>query len=138
MLKPTKLISTDRFSLALALAITLLIAYLSLMPTANLPNIKFDKIDKFYHFTAYMFLSFSWFIYWCIFKNKWKSSFLLFLTTSIIMFGIVIEVFQENFTDYRTFDWWDILFNTAAIVFVFLIFEINKTKLGKLSHRLNV
>lgn len=133
-----KLILTDKVMMAIALIITIFILYLSLMPTKDLPKIKFKEADKAYHFIAYFFLSLCWFIYFCIIKNKWKSPFLVILTISIILFGIIVEVMQKNFTDYRTFDWWDIVFNSTAVVFVLIIFKTNKTRLDNFRHQLNV
>lgn len=138
MRKLIKHILTAKFSLALAIGIAILILYLSLMPTENLPKVQINQADKLYHLTAYIALAFAWFTYFLIFKNKKEKITFNIIALALIVFGIVVEVLQMTLTDYRTFDWWDILSNSAGILIVYGLFKLNKSKLGKLKHQLNV
>ncbi|WP_194428391.1 VanZ family protein [Psychroflexus planctonicus] len=112
--------------------------YLSLMPTDNLPALEIEQADKLYHLIAYVFLSLTWFSYFIVFKNKQQNLSFNIIAAALIVFGIVVEVLQSTLTDYRTFDWWDILSNSAGTLIVYFIFKLNKTKLVKLRHQLNV
>jgi VanZ family protein len=47
--------------------------------------------------------------------KSFKNSYRLTLTTSIIAFGIIIEYLQLYLTDYRSFDWWDVLANSVGV-----------------------
>lgn len=137
MLKLIRRILTDKFSLLLAVGTSVVILYLSLMPTDNFPETMEDA-DKIYHLGAYVFLSFTWFFYFCIFKNIKKNRSFNIIAVFLIVFGIVIELIQQNFTDYRSFDWLDIVFNTLGILLVYSIFKHNKSKFDKIQNHLNV
>lgn len=138
MQKLIKRILTGKVSLVLAVSVTLFIAYFSLIPTPNLPSIEMKQADKLYHFIAYFFLSIAWFGYFYFFRKIQQSQTFNFILVALVLFGIVVEVLQKTLTDYRTFDWWDILSNSVGIGIVYLLFKYNKTKLGKLRHELNV
>ena len=138
MLKLIKHILTDKLSLAWAILLTILVLYLSLMPTDNLPSLEVGQVDKLYHLIAYTFLSSSWFLYFIFFKDEQKTKRLALVISSLILFGIIIEVLQSNLTDYRTFDWWDVVSNTIGIFIAFILFRTNKNKLRKLKLQLNV
>lgn len=128
----------DKVCLVLATSTTLIILYLSLIPNLKLATIDLIPTDKLYHFIAYAFLSTTWFSYALFVKNKEQNTLFNGIAIALIVFGIVVEVLQENFTDNRTFDWWDILSNSAGILIVYFFFRKNKVKLGKLIHQLNV
>jgi len=138
MRKLTKHILTAKVSLVMAIAFTMLLLYLSLMPAANLPDLGINQVDKLYHFTAYVLFSFLWFIYACLFRKIQKNLTFNSIVIALILFGIVVEVLQKILTDNRMFDWWDILSNSAGILIVYFFFKYHKTKLGKLSQQLNV
>lgn len=138
MQKLIKRILTGKVCLALAVSVTLFIAYLSLTPNPNLPNIEIKQADKLYHFIAYFFLSIAWFGYFYFFKKIQQSQSFNLILVVLILFGIVVEVVQGTFTDYRSFDWWDILSNSIGVTLVYLLFKHNKNKLGKLRQQLNV
>ncbi|GGE04768.1 VanZ family protein [Psychroflexus salis] len=108
------------------------------MPTQNLPSIQIEQADKFYHLIAYIFLAGSWFTYFVLFKSKQDKISLFIISSALILFGIVIEVLQTTLTDYRTFDVWDIISNTTGVLLVNAFFMLNKNKLRKLKHQLNV
>jgi len=92
MRKLTKHILTAKVSLVMAIAFTMLLLYLSLMPAANLPDLGINQVDKLYHFTAYVLFSFLWFIYACLFRKIQKNLTFNSIVIALILFGIVVEV----------------------------------------------
>jgi len=81
---------------------------------------KLDISDKLIHISAYLLISISWLL---SFKEKAKTlkvNSLIFI--SILAYGIIIEVIQGVFTNYRQFDFFDILANLVGIIIAFMIF----------------
>ena len=87
----------------------------------NSPSIpKLDVSDKIIHISAYLLISISWLL---SFKEKAKTlkvNSLIFI--SILAYGIIIEVIQGVFTNYRQFDFFDILANLVGIIVAFMIY----------------
>lgn len=110
-------------SLLIALVLTILIAYLSLISLNNLiPKLEFGYFDKIAHIIAYTFLTFSWFLALCL-KNVKILKFLV-IVISIIFYGIIIEVIQGNYTPNREADIYDVLANTIGIIFGIGVFVL--------------
>jgi len=121
MLKLIKLILNSRFLLAFAIASTLAIIYLSLSDISSLPKLEVQFEDKIYHIVAYFSLNSVWLLAITALKSK-HSKYDVLISLGIIGFGIVIELFQEILTDYRTFDNYDILANSLGVIISFLVF----------------
>ncbi|MCG1034942.1 VanZ family protein [Polaribacter sp. DS7-9] len=126
MQKPIKSLLTDNLFIV-AITITIIIAYLSLMRMPKTEVISFGNSDKVYHLIAYFSLSISW-----LFSFYKKKSIKLLIIISCVIYGIIIEVLQSILTEYRTGDYKDILANTLGIVLGLLIFNliIKKIKLN--------
>jgi len=92
----------------IAIAITICIAYLSLIKTTNFPVIAISNIDKFYHLIAYFVLTFSWLL--TLKKSKYKYKVLI----ACVLYGIILEVFQTTLTEYRAGEMLDFLANTLG------------------------
>ena len=92
----------------IAIAITICIAYLSLIKTTNFPVIAISNIDKFYHLIAYFVLTFSWLL--TLKKSKYKYKVLI----ACVLYGIILEVFQTTLTEYRAGEILDFLANTLG------------------------
>lgn len=137
MQKLIKHILKGNLFLAIAIGVTLGILYLSLMQTSHLPSLPIQHLDKFFHFLAYTSLAICWFAYFVIFKKIERNLHFNTIAILLVFFGIIVEILQKNLTDYRTFDWLDILANTSGVWIVYFLFKYNKTKLGKLSQQLN-
>ena len=101
----------------IAVAITLFIAYLSLM---RMPKIQlhFSYIDKVYHLIAYFTLSVSWLF--AYYKKVTVKYIIVFLC---IIYGILIEILQGKLTAYRTADYNDAIANTLGVLLGFIIFN---------------
>ncbi len=113
-------------SLIIAIALTILIAYLS-FTSKQIPEIEIGNIDKYAHIIFYTILSFSWFLALSI-KNtsKYKS---LLIGFCVLFYGIIIEVIQENYTTNREGDIYDVIANAIGILIGFGIFIFWKQKI---------
>lgn len=91
---------------------TLVIFYLCLDDSPNLPKFTFPYKDKVVHFIFYFVFVFFW-----IKSLKIKSNdYLVVVLFVALLQGIGIEFLQENFTIHRTFDWYDILANSIGAI----------------------
>ena len=95
---------------------TLLIIYLCLDDSPNVPQFTFQYKDKVVHFIFYFVFVYFW---TKSLKNKDINTLGLILFLALIL-GITIEFLQENFTYTRTFDWYDILANSIGAVASFM------------------
>ncbi len=95
---------------------TLLIFYLCLDDSPSIPKINFQYKDKVVHFIFYFVFVYFW---TKSLKNKTLNFVLIILFLGVIT-GIAIEFLQENFTNHRTFDWYDILANSVGAVVSFI------------------
>jgi VanZ family protein len=95
---------------------TLLIFYLCLDDSPSIPKINFQYKDKVVHFIFYFVFVYFW---TKSLKNKTFNFVIIILFLAIIT-GITIEFLQENFTNHRTFDWYDILANSVGAVASFI------------------
>lgn len=102
----------------IALLITFIIAYLSLMSMPK-SNSGFHSVDKLYHIFAYFVLSICWLISFS--KNKKAKNIVLF---GCIIYGTVIEILQNTLTTHRTGDYKDVLANTFGILLGLMIFNL--------------
>lgn len=122
MQKLISLILNSKLLLPFALFCTLFIGYLSLTDISDLPQLEVKNEDKFYHFIAYFVLNTVWLIALQPFSSKRIVS-KITISLGIIIFGIVIEIFQELITEVRVFDVYDILSNSIGIIASYLCFK---------------
>lgn len=94
----------------IAIAITICIAYLSLIKTTNFPVIAISNIDKFYHLIAYFVLTFSWLL--TLKKSKYKYKYKVLI--ACVLYGTILEVFQTTLIEYRAGEMLDFLANTLG------------------------
>ncbi|MFY7670452.1 VanZ family protein [Tenacibaculum sp. MEBiC06402] len=112
-----------------ALFITITIAVLSLVKV-GIQSINFTYLDKVEHFIAYFVLCFLWLV--SIKKRGTKFAVIL----AVVLYGILLEVLQSVLTDYRTFDYMDMLANTFGALFAFLAYKHIEKKHFKLLNSL--
>lgn len=128
MQKIIKHILGSKWLLLPAIFCTIFIFYLSIIDTSDIPELDLSNEDKYYHFIAYFILNFIWLLV----GNRYKKSNLiqlLYISLSVIAFGIIIEVIQELTTDYRLFDIYDILANSFAVMVSFFFFLVVKKRI---------
>ena len=110
----------------LALIYSLSILILSLVNLKNIEIVNLNASDKFYHATCYGIMTFLWLLYFYFKLRSQSVKSKLTLTLLIVFFGIIIEVLQLVLTDYRSFDWWDVVANITGVCIGLILFSIVK------------
>ena len=115
--KITRHLSGHNLFKTIAVIWTLLIFYLCLNDASDLPIVSIKNIDKIIHFVFYFVFVFLWI------KSINPISIYYFLMVVIvaIILGISIEFLQENFTQNRAFDWYDIVANALGAITSFIL-----------------
>ncbi len=108
--------------LLIAVSLTLAILFLSLTRVDNLPDLKVKQMDKYYHVVAYFSLTMSWLSFLQVKIKKLKSKFLILIIFALIFFGIIIEILQTTLTNYRLFDYQDMIANTIGVITATILF----------------
>lgn len=114
--------------LFVALGYSITLAVLSLVSDDSLPDFGTNYDDKIYHFLAYALLTFLWFKVFINFNN---SKPILFAFIISVVFGIIIEVLQGEFTVVRDPSIMDILANSVGVAIVSLILLIRNSTIVK-------
>ena len=98
---------------------------LSFIPIQNqLKSPMLLELDKAAHCLLYFFFI----IFWGLkFENKKNNLRALLIVT--IIFGLLLEIFQEILPFGRVFEWEDFIANTAGALIGFFILHLNKKKL---------
>ncbi|MFO7744319.1 MAG: VanZ family protein [Psychroflexus sp.] len=122
------LILNRKVALPLAIICTLSIGYLSLSDISTFPKIEVKHEDKIYHFVSYFVLNTIWLFAIVHISSKSLLPNIL-ISLGILSFGIVIEIFQEIMTDYRVFDFYDILANSVGVLVSYLCFELFRKRI---------
>ncbi|MFD0932054.1 VanZ family protein [Psychroflexus salinarum] len=122
------LILNRKVVLPLAIICTLSIGYLSLSDISTFPKIEVKHEDKIYHFVSYFVLNTIWLFAIVHISSKSLLPNIL-ISLGILSFGIVIEIFQEIMTDYRVFDFYDILANSVGVLVSYLCFELFRKRI---------
>ena len=87
-------------------------------------SLKLLEWDKTVHCLLYFFFI----IFWGL-KLENKKNYLRALLIVTIIFGFLLEVFQEILPFGRVFEWGDFIANTAGALIGFFILHLNKKKL---------
>lgn len=106
--------------LYVALAFSILILILSLIPLKSDLLGQVENSDKILHTFSYTILSLSWFFYFKPIKNIPKKGF-IFL--GLFIYGIIIEILQSTLTTYRSGSFYDVLANSIGILIALISFE---------------
>lgn len=126
-----------KICLGVALSWTVLIMYLCLIQSSDLPQIKIPNIDKCVHAFFYLVFSMLWFyVLRFYFKNQSNAALFKIVFFMSLLFGIGIELFQAFFTTSRNGDVADVLANVsgsllAIILIHFLDKNIFSSKISK-------
>ena len=99
------------FSIIYTLGITVLMV----IPVPEQQQIDVPNLDKWVHTLVYVLFSSLWL--WAYQAQIQKKSVLFWIiTTSVLVYGIVIEIVQGNFIPSRSFDLLDIAANSLGIL----------------------
>lgn len=105
----------------LSLAVAVLIAILSLSNSKRIDDLSpfyFEGIDKFVHFIMYFVL-----MSVMIFENRSaERKKILFISIIPFLYGLIIELLQSLLTTSRSGSVYDLLFNTAGIIFSLFLY----------------
>ena len=88
--------------------------------------VNFKNADKVFHFSVYFGLTILWQLYYYIKQENKKKGLSLKILLAIIGFGIVIEVVQDRLTNYRGFEYLDIVANTSGAILAFTLLLLLK------------
>jgi VanZ family protein len=122
------LLVLKKWALPILILYALALTIFSLVRLNDIPSLGFSFDDKIYHFVAYFI--FTVFAFNFCRKQVWTYT-LLIAATSVIVFGIIIEVLQFTMTSYRTLDVYDIIANTlGALISAVVLRFLNNTKLN--------
>lgn len=136
MIKLIKHLLGHKFLLFCAISFTIIITTGSLISTNAIPKVDFEISDKTIHTTAYFFLFVVWAIYATLSIYKASKAKIILLTSVLIfIYGIIIEVIQENFVPTRQADLFDVLANTIGILLGILFFNLSIKNILKLKNR---
>ncbi len=108
-----------------------LITWASLAKFVNPIQVDVKDSDKIAHFGAYFVFAFIWFLF-LFFSRKRSEGFNQSLIKSFLicfLYGLAMEIAQATLTDYRSFDWKDVLANTSGIIFVVILLKMFENKL---------
>lgn len=106
---------------SIAIVLLVVIMYVSLLPTIELPKAPVIQADKIIHFSMYSLLSFV--LYKAFFNRKlWQG--IGFACALSFFYGFIVECSQYYYTSTRMFDVFDILANGIGAMFAYVI--VNK------------
>ncbi|UUV22795.1 VanZ family protein [Paenimyroides aestuarii] len=111
----------------LAIAWNVLILVFCLINLSNInevQKIRIPHLDKVVHFVFYTTSSFLW--SWALLNKKSSAYPLnrLLIVLGLILFGLMIEFLQDILPTHRSFEWLDVLCNTAGVLFGTTIYWI--------------
>jgi len=115
-----------RIPLALTIIYSTALAYVSLVKLNDVPDIGVSFGDKIFHFLAYSILTFLWFGTFFFNFNLKKRRAITYSVIISIMFGIIVEVLQDQLTTYRSMDIYDVLANTFGVLLALLIIVLKR------------
>ncbi|MEM6684824.1 MAG: VanZ family protein [Bacteroidota bacterium] len=111
--------------LFIAIAWTIAITIVSLVPVKEPEALQFLYADKLVHIGIYFFFTIVWFMAFSkgITTNTLQKNALLFSGVFSFLYGIAIELMQENLVISREGDWQDALANTIGIIVAIFIIK---------------
>ena len=115
-------------TLSLAIGWTFLILVLCLVKFNNLPSVQVSGADKYVHFTFHFTFTVLWSFYSRLRLGQWvlKRSFVIVCLS--LVYGILIEILQETFTQTRKADMMDVVANSAGAITALLAVALWKLK----------
>jgi VanZ family protein len=113
--------------LPFAIVYTISLVIASLVNLKKIPSLGSSFDDKIYHFMAYVGLAFLWTIY---FKSSTKKHIKAIVFTSVVLFGVILELIQHKLNPNRTYDNYDLLANCLGVIIgTLIVYKFNIIKL---------
>lgn len=120
----------DKRLLLIAIIYSCLITVLFFIPSQDLPKTQFLEADKLVHILVYFVLVNLWLLYLYISNEcHLQKKRILILLFSILLYGIIIEIFQGLFTVSRSADILDVASNLVGSLLGIYFFKNVKHKL---------
>ena len=117
----------ERNALFIAILITVFVAIISLISLKGVHLHKTQNSDKYGHFLTYFILGLSWLN---AIKNPFHKIFINYIIIFLIIcYGIILEVLQDVLTTYRQADLFDIIANSAGVIFALILYNLMKKKI---------
>jgi len=113
-------------SFSLAVAWTIILAILCLVKFTDLPSIGVSGADKYVHFALHFVFTMLWGYYFGVKGNEIALTNMVFVVTSSLCYGILIEILQETCTTTRRADIFDVLANFSGALVAFVLFILIK------------
>ena len=104
------------FKAGAAVIWTLVVAFLTLLPGKDLPEVSIVNFDKAAHLGVFAFLEFLYL--------RWKGKYFWGITASCICYGGFLELLQGAFYVDRYADIWDFVFNGLGCLLALLVYKI--------------
>lgn len=117
-----------RILLILTICYTLVLAVFSLAAITSLPELGTNYDDKIFHIFAYVILVLLW--YFTLHRLKIANPIFIAALVSVV-YGIIIEVLQGQFTVVRSLDILDILANCIGITMATFFIIIRNRRIVK-------
>lgn len=119
----------------LAIIWTAIVTFFCLSNFNELPKIGVSNFDKLGHITFHFGITFLWFLvfkFYILNENKkaLKKAFLF-----SFFYGIIIEIFQDQFTATRSGDVFDVFANTFGSLLAILLIILGRKYIGKVSEK---
>ncbi|MEY4382639.1 MAG: hypothetical protein RI995_181 [Bacteroidota bacterium] len=114
---------------------TAVVAFFCLTPSNDIPTITIPNVDKLVHAFFHFVFTLLWFLFFKKQVQKKNQLKLLFVAVCFsLVFGIGIEIAQDQFTTTRNGDFFDILANLTGAT-VALAFVLLSKRMRKQSHK---
>ncbi|HLV45643.1 MAG TPA: VanZ family protein [Flavobacterium sp.] len=104
----------------------LIFCLINLSNINSVQKIAFPHIDKIVHFVFYTTASFLWLWALSARKKKLFPFAIKLVVVGLILFGLMVEILQDVFPTKRSFEWLDVLCNTAGVITgtgIYLIYQ---------------
>lgn len=111
-----------RLRKTVALVYLFVIAFLSLVPSGNIPEIPlFPGADKLVHICMYLGLSFL--ACWAYVGDFIRLRCMYTLLAAVFMYGVLMEILQRTMQNGRSFDFKDMVANLVGAIIGLLIYR---------------
>ncbi|NNM22017.1 MAG: VanZ family protein [Flavobacteriaceae bacterium] len=121
MMQAIKRLLEGRFVVYATIAYTILLTFLFLVPTTDVPTVEIPFIDKLIHVVLFCFLALGW-ILTSRLRQAQPTGSVRSMLLLVFIYGIIIEALQELFFETRTADGWDIAANSVGILIGWWLF----------------
>ena len=92
-----------------------------MLPAGDIPKVAIRFGDKWAHICVFFLLTGIWLLV-AELKHWFSKNKIAWVSGAILLYGIIIEVLQEEFFETRSADIWDVVADIIGIVLAVLVF----------------